>query len=156
MSNVPLEPQEEHPVMLANVVDLGSVRVRYGLTPYKAKVCEHKSVTYNQSERRIWCQDCERTIDSFDGFVMLLKHWQEMERAARHKLAQAEEARQATLVRRAAKELDRDWGHKRAPCCPHCRGGLLPEDFDRGAAAATSRELEVARRKRASQPTPTA
>lgn len=47
------------------------------------------------------------------------------------------------------KELDRAW-HKGAyaVACPHCRGGLLPEDFADSGLALISREMEEARRKR--------
>jgi hypothetical protein len=52
------------------------------------------------------------------------------------------------LIRRAAKEIDRTWGHKMSPCCPHCRGALLPEDFASGAASSFNSEMERARRHR--------
>jgi len=133
----------------ATVVDLSEVRVRWGRTKTGTKVCEHKKLIYSTTERRVWCEDCERTIDNFDAMMTMVKHFGAMETAARYKLKVAEEAKQATLVRRAAKSLDRTWGHKMAACCPHCRRGLLPEDFE-GGGAAIARDLEIARRKRES------
>lgn len=49
---------------------------------------------------------------------------------------------------RAVKALDKAWsGKTMAVPCPHCDGGLLPEDFVT-IRSATSRDLELARRRR--------
>lgn len=50
---------------------------------------------------------------------------------------------------RAVKALDKAWsGNVMAVDCPHCRWGLLPEDFVTGGIGQQSRELETARRAR--------
>jgi hypothetical protein len=80
--------------------------------------------------------------------MIVVRMFQKMLMELRAKRVKADEAMASTLIRRAAKSMDRTWGHKMAPLCPHCHGGLLPEDFENGGSAC-SRELEVARRKRA-------
>ncbi|NFV79979.1 hypothetical protein [Magnetospirillum aberrantis] len=134
----------------AEVINLADVRVQFGRPRYPGgRVCDHRSMFYNVEDRRVWCRDCEKTIDGFDAFLVLVKHFAAMERAARHKLDQAAAAEKAHLGRRAAKELDHAWsGRQMAVACPHCRGGLLPEDFTERGISATSREIELARRNR--------
>jgi hypothetical protein len=128
---------------------LAGVRVRWGRRPYKApKECEHKHLTYAQNESRVWCSDCERTIENFDAFMVLAKNFERMVRDVQNQNYKAAEGAKAVLIRRAAKEIDRTWGHKMAPRCPHCREGLLPHDFAEGCAMAVSQEVEIARRKK--------
>jgi hypothetical protein len=81
--------------------------------------------------------------------MTIASHFHEMERAAQAKLADADEAKKATIVKRATKNIDRVWNRQRpmAICCTHCGGGLLPEDFESGGSA-VSRDIELARRKR--------
>ena len=130
------------------VIDLDKVRVALGWprTPRHLR-CQHLSMVYSTEERRVWCKDCESTIDTFDAWLVLIQNFEGMMRDVRSRLAKAAEALAAVVIRRAAKELDRSWGQKMAPCCPHCRRGLLPEDFADGAAGAVSVELERGRRK---------
>jgi hypothetical protein len=132
------------------VVDLDKVRVALGWprTP-RHRRCKHQSMVYSTEQRRVWCKDCESTIETFDAWLVLIRNFEGMMRDVRGKLAKASAALSAVVIRRAAKEIDRTWGQKMAPCCPHCRRGLLPEDFANGASSATSAEFERARRKRA-------
>jgi hypothetical protein len=140
----PLEVLPDGGCYVSQVVDLANVRIRLGRTPFKAKACEHRSLIYSPSERRVWCEDCERTIDNFDAFLIFTRKFEQMLREARHKMMAADEAMKSSARRRATKELDRAWG-KMAVCCPHCHGGLLPEDFAAGTAMC-SRDIELARR----------
>ncbi len=143
----PLEVLPDGGRYVSQVVDLASVRIRVGRTPFKAKICEHRSLLYSPSERRVWCEDCERTIDNFDAFLIFTRKFEQMLREARHKrhkMQAADEAMKSSVRRRATKELDRAWG-KMAVSCPHCHGGLVPEDFAAGTSMC-SREIELARR----------
>lgn len=145
----PLEVLPDGGCYVGTVVDLDKVRIRLGRTPYKVKVCEHRSLIYSPNERRVWCEDCERTIDGFDAFLIFTRHFERMESAAHHKRDQVNEALKSAARLRATKELDRVWsGRRMAPCCPHCKHGLVPEDFANGAAYSVSLELELARRKK--------
>lgn len=146
----PLEVIEDGGRYVGQVVDLADVRIRQGRTPYKFKNCDHHSIIYCTSERRVWCEDCKRTIDNFDAFLIFTRKFEEMVRDARHKMDRADEAMKSSVRRRATKELDRAWSGRAemAVCCPHCRTGLLPEDFaDRGSSR-VSAEIERARRRK--------
>jgi hypothetical protein len=148
--DIPLIEQPGSTPFGSPVIDLAEVRIRFGKADLrKGRPCEHRALIYSRDERRVWCEDCERTIDSFDAFMTLTTHFHTMERAATGKQAKADEALARTIVRRAAKVLDKAWG-KMAPLCPHCRTGLLPEDFADGFGSAVGIEIERARRKRAS------
>ena len=147
--NNPLDEHEGSTPYSSPVIDFAEMRIAFGLPKFHSKVCKHRRLTYSPAERRVWCQECESTVDNFDAFATLASHFHEMERAAQAKLARAAETEKATLVKRAAKNLDQSWSRKNpmAVMCPHCRGGLLPEDFQSGGSA-VSRDIELARRKR--------
>lgn len=147
----PLEPLEAGGQWDNPVVDLAGYRVRAGRTPYKAEKdqCKHTKVIYSISERRVWCEACNSPVDSFDALMTVVRHFEEMEREARRRIYKADEGARAVIVRRAAKEIDRLWGRKMAPCCPHCRRGLMPHDFADGGGRATGFEYEAALRQKA-------
>jgi hypothetical protein len=149
----PLEERPDATPFSAPPISLSDVRIARGLPALGRKPCDHHQLIYNPETREIWCKSCSRMIDGFDAFHMLVKRFHDLVAAADSRMAAAREAGAAVLVRRAAKQLDRDWGGKMAPSCPHCRGGLLPEDFEHRRSA-TSREFELARRKRAAERTP--
>jgi hypothetical protein len=155
MSDTPLPDDELVPLetggsYFAQIVNLADVRIQAGHRRYKAApACKHMRLTFCTSERRVWCDDCSRTIDNFDAFKTITEHFRKMESEARVKLDKVNDALKHAARLRAVKELDRLWsGRAMAAACPHCKGGLLPEDFANGASAATSREIELARRAR--------
>lgn len=148
MSEPPLEPLEPTGRWDSPVIDFAGYKARIGRTPYREKLCKHKSVLYSPSERRIWCNDCNSGVEPFDAFITIAEHFVEIARESRADRRRASDALSAVITRRAAKELDSTWGRGMAPCCPHCRRGLLPHDFANGAAAAMSKEIEIARREK--------
>ncbi len=142
----PSESGNEHLLASASVISLADVRVSRGWSR-PSKVCEHKSLVYSSRDRRIECKECDQPIEAFDAFMTLVRHFDSMEDAARRREHQTKEAAGAVIVRKAAKALDKAWGRKMAPCCPHCRTGLLPEDFET-IGSMVGQELERARRRR--------
>lgn len=157
MSDEPIIPHETGGGYVATVIDLAGIRIQRGHSKIpRGGTCPHKAMTYDPRDRRVWCKDCERTIDNFDAFAILAANFEAMERQVKSKLSEANAAMQSAVRRRATKAIDHAWsGNVMAICCPHCRGGLLPEDFLSGGMR-TSRELEMARRKRAAAaPVPT-
>lgn len=156
MDDIPLEPLGDGPVWKATVIDLAGVRLRHGRTAYKdeSKLCAHRNLIFSTTERRVWCEDCNRTIDSFDAVVTFSRFFEKMIAEVMDWRQKAWGAMRGAARLRATKALDRIWsGNVMAVQCPHCKGGLLPEDFANGANSAWSRELEIAeRRKSAKQP----
>jgi len=129
------------------VIDLGDMRISYGRPRYPEKICKHRSLVYSTEERRVWCKDCQRTVDNFDAFMVLANGHHDMVNRLKRKVKEAEEIKQAYIHRKSAKELDLAWGKKSAVGCPHCGRGLLAEDFATGCRQ-SSREIELARRRR--------
>ena len=131
------------------VIDLAEMRIKRGRSNVSvATPCKHRALIYSQDERRVWCEDCERTIDSFDAFMTVVGQFHPMVNAAKHALRRAKEAEAMTITLRAAKVFDKAWrGNQMAVSCPHCRTGLLPEDFLSGGSQ-VSAEIERARRGR--------
>ena len=133
----------------SEVINLSGVRIEQGLARYSGPKCEHKALMFDTAERRVWCKDCQRTVENFDAFLVLVNQYQPMVQHARRLTQEAEEARNHSMVSRAAKVVDQEWrGRNMAPCCTQCGAGILPEDFANGAGSAVSREYEKARRAR--------
>lgn len=143
-----LEPMDVDDGYVATVVDLAGFRIQAGRPPAKSTPCQHKNMIYSMQERRVWCEDCNRTIDNFDALKQVIIELDNMMSEARSKLAQADAALRSSVRRRASKELDRAWSGSMVPCCPHCRRGLLPDDFVDGGTGSISKSLEIARRRR--------
>lgn len=131
----------------ASVISLADVRLSRGWAK-PSKVCGHKNLVYSDRDRRIECKDCDQPVEAFDAFMTLCRHFTDMERASRSREVKTREALASVIIRRAAKALDKAWGRKMAPCCPHCQGGLLPEDFETGGGQIGA-DLERTRRARA-------
>lgn len=140
----PIVPYEEG--WAGAVVDLAGYKISRGrsTTPERNK-CKHRNLVYSTDERRIWCDDCRKSVDAFDAFTQIARGLAEMQSAADSQLAEARDAMRSSAHRRAAKALDRAWHGGNAVVCPHCRHGLLPEDFERYISS-ISGDLERARR----------
>ncbi len=125
-----------------NVVDIGDLRVARGLARRPYSSCKHLHLTYDTSERRIWCRDCETEVEPFDAFTGLV----EWHSAIEERIKRFQEAEKHTLISRAAKRMDEAWrSHRMAPQCPHCRAAILPEDVAEGVSM-TNKDMEVRRR----------
>lgn len=137
-----------------NVVDFGDIRVARGLSRRSPLLaCAHRKMVYDERERRIWCDDCESTVEPFDAFRALVEQFDKASKRADKEIKEARAALEHSLIARAAKVVDKAWRSRRmAPCCPHCSRGLLPEDFANGLKRSVSLMLE--RQKRKSNQTP--
>lgn len=133
--------------MAAPVIDLAGVRVSRGHTP-GGHSCQHANLAYAPHERRVYCQDCKRTVEAFDAFMTLVRNFDAMVRRAQAVQREADEARSAHLHLIAAREAESIWRGRRAVTCPHCRGGILPEDVTGGRSGWTRREDELKRREK--------
>ncbi|MFE3837315.1 hypothetical protein [Pseudogemmobacter sonorensis] len=140
-------PIEELPYRSGvTVIDIGDVRVSRGMSRRPYSGCKHLRLIYDSRERRIWCKDCERDIEGFDAFQILAERSHEFKAALDYREKQIAEAEAFTLRSRAAKNLDHIWRSRtQAPCCPHCRKGLLPEDM----LSMSSVGVEYERKRRA-------
>lgn len=130
------------------VVDIGDLRVARGMSRRVASACRHLRLAFDTSERRVYCQDCEQDVEPFDAFLQLVERHHHLE-------AKAEKLRQDaahTVISRAAKRIDEAWRSKKtAPCCPHCKSVILPEDVVNGLSK-SNKEWELRRRAAKSHP----
>ena len=60
--------------MVAVLVVIGDVRIARGLTRRECSKCPHKHMVYDQNERRIWCEDCERAVEVFDALMQIVEN----------------------------------------------------------------------------------
>lgn len=143
MSDVPITPDSGFPV-----VDIGDLRVARGMTRRPNSICRHKNMVVDHQERRIWCKDCERTVDAFDAFKSITEEFKRAVEAHNTKVKAFDEAISGLLFSRSAKALDNEWRkQKTVPCCPHCNEALLPEDFAWNRIQTASKELATLKRK---------
>lgn len=78
--------------------------------------------------------------------MLLAEQCHEFYEQNRCRAAELAEAEQFQARSRAVKSLDHIWRSRTmAPCCPHCRQGLLPEDMLQGLSS-VGVEYERARR----------
>lgn len=131
------------------VVDIGDLRVARGKSRRVPTACKHIALVYDSSERRIWCKDCETDVNPFDAFTGLVEQYNGAVQRLTRDREELDNAMKFAAHRRATKVLDEAWRSvKMVPCCPHCRQGLLPEDFADGIGTRVSKEFERARRTR--------
>ena len=135
-------PIEELEYVVRQVIDFGDIRVARGMSRRPVANCQHAQLRYDLQERRVWCQDCETTVESFDAFMVLVRNFQAVVSAADKMLREAKEAKAAVIHRIAAREVESIWRHKMAVTCPHCSRGILPSD----GLGGQSTKFETARR----------
>lgn len=115
------------------VVDIGDIRVARGLSRRHYSSCPHRRLMYDQKERRVWCRECERDVESFDAFTIIVEQYSDAHRQLVRKQAEISEAEQFKMRTIAAKKLDEAWrSRKMVPACPHCSNGLFPDSFKNG------------------------
>ena len=141
--------QETAFVAGVKVVQIEDLRIARGLSRRPYSSCPHVNLIYDNSERRIWCSDCETNIEPFDAFRMLAErahsHNAKLEKRAKE-IAEAEKFQIRSL---AARAIDQVWRKRsKVPACPHCGHGLLPEHFKNGVKVVLGREYAVAKLKK--------
>lgn len=150
MTDAPIDEQAY--VSGVTVVDIGDVRVARGLARRHHGSCPHGRMVFDRAERRIWCKDCEHTVEAFDAFEAIVRHFSTAESRIADRERELKEAETFRVRAVATKKLDAVWRRRKVvPRCPHCRQALLPEDFT-GELHVVSRELALALRRR-SEPT---
>lgn len=146
----PIEPAEY--LRGLTVIDFGDLRVARGLSRRPFSACRHFKLNYDQQERRIWCRDCETNVEPFDAFTILCENYSAAARELRKREDALKVAENEGLISLAARVLDKIWrGRNKAPMCPSCSRGLLPEDFKNGCAW-ISADLERKRRESMNDP----
>lgn len=143
------EPIEEMAFLSGvTVVDIGDIRVSRGLTRRPHSSCNHRRMSYDPKERRIWCRDCEKDVDQFDAFVNLTEQYHRSYSNLKDEQQKLAEAQAFQIRSVAAKNIDKAWRSKSmVPACPSCGNGLFPEDF-RSEPSLLGKEYAAARRKR--------
>ena len=145
MSDAPIKPVEYGYGL--NVIDIGDLRIARGETRRPRSACTHRNMVHDSRERRIWCADCESEVEPFDAFKYLCEAWNGAVENLNRRKKELSEAELFAVRSRAAKLMDQHWRSKtRAPCCPHCKVGILPEDVTNGLST-QSKEWILASRK---------
>jgi len=147
MADEPID--EQNYLHGVNVIDFGDVRVMRGRTRREYSTCEHRALSYDPVERRVWCRDCEKEIDNFDAVLSLINNYHKAYKYLEKQTDEVLEAQQYNIKRIATKRLDKSWQSRTTvPCCPHCKTGLLPGDFTDVKIKTVSKELEKAKRNK--------
>jgi len=147
MTDTPIEPLNY--LSGVKIVDIGDIRVARGMTRRSVSSCHHRRLHYDQQERRVWCADCEQTIEAFDAFKLLVEQVGNAARKIEARAAELTEAETFQARTLAARQLDLAWRKRsRVPACPICGQGLFPEDFKDGIKASLGREYAEAQRNK--------
>lgn len=147
MDDTPIESVDY--VYGVNVVQIGEARIARGKAKRERSACKHLDLTYDSQERRIWCDDCESTVDPFDVVVGLAEFVDGAIKKLQSREAALKEAESFALRSRAAKTIDKAWrSHSMAPCCPHCDEALLPEDIADRRLSSKNKQMERLRRQK--------
>jgi hypothetical protein len=134
MSEPPIDPKQY--LRGASVVDIGDLRIARGMSRRTKTACRHRNMVYDLEERRVWCEDCESTVDAFDAFVGLVEYWDSANKKLDEDRRLVASANSFVLRSRAAKAFDEVWRRSSmVPLCPHCHKGILPEDVARGVGS---------------------
>ena len=135
-----------------NIIQLGEYIFKEGRRRNRFKNgedCPHKTITYCSESKRVWCVDCESTLDTFDCFERLLNQWDQNIHIINKRFEKVKAAEEHTLRSRAAKALDDIYRRRKmVPACPHCKRGLLADDWLTGHQYTVSKELEIRRREK--------
>ena len=135
------------------VIDFGEIRVARGLSKRPYSGCHHRALGYDSQKRRVWCRDCERTIEPFDAFELLVNQYSRAWRELNRRRERTNEAETKGLRSLAARALDAVWrSRKMVPACPMCGHGLFPEDFKNGVKVKLGRDYAEAKRKAKDRP----
>lgn len=115
------------------VVNIGDIRVARGMTRRAYSSCPHRGLVFDNSERRIWCKDCERDVEPFDAFKSLIEGYSAARDDLERRVTAMAEAEVFKIRTLAGKRMEEAWRSKNmVPACPHCHNGLFPEDFKFG------------------------
>ena len=126
MSDAPIEP--ENFIAGVKVVDIGDLRVARGRSRRERSACPHRQLIYDNQERRIWCEDCQTTVEPFDAFIGLVERFYVAEENIKRRQKAVAEAEAFSLRSRASKAMDEMFGKRSSvPCCPKCNYPLMPE-----------------------------
>ena len=129
------------------VVDIGDYRVSRGFSRREYSTCRHSRIVYDQKERRIWCKDCEKNVDAFDAFENIVQHFDRQSKLIKSEKEEINKVKSHSLISIASRVLDQAWRKKKmSPCRPHCKKGLLPDDFKNGVKYSVGTQFEIARR----------
>lgn len=153
VSDAPIDPQDY--LYGVKVVQIEDLRVARGMTRRPISSCRHKTLVYDEKERRVWCSGCESEVEPFDAFVGIVGVFSAGMSQIKRRGSELAEAEKFQIRSRAAKVMDDAWrSTKTAPLCPHCNTAILPEDVV-GGVAKTSKAIVTAARKRLAQKKPT-
>ncbi len=137
--------------MIDNVLDLGNFKLTRKNTHYDPKGCKHENLTADEKVQAVTCSDCGLQVSSFYALMKYSENVKKHMEVLKREREQIIELKKQNVVHKAALILQKAWRkRKMVPACPHCHRGILPED-ELGRST-TSREYEMARRKKDSNP----
>lgn len=137
--DTPIVPQDY--IHGVRVVDIGDARVARGLARRPVAKCKHRKLVYSTEERRVYCEDCNTTVDTFDAFLVLVESFDKQAKRAAAREEKIAAAERHNLISLAAKAVDKAWRSSLMPLCPCCSKPLLPEDFKDGVKSSCGKSF---------------
>lgn len=114
--------------------------------------CLHPRTTIDELRGTVECRDCHAPVSAFWVLGQVAREENRCLENIRRLRAEAQELEGWVPFLRAMRKLEKRWrGRATLPACPHCHGGLWPDELERSSV---SLSLEIARRKKANIPLP--
>ena len=134
--------------MSDNIVDLGAFRVSQVREHSTAdrQACKHKHLQLDDHGDVVRCVDCNTQVSAYWALRHLLGEIERSLASLRAREDALAKAKGESLHLLAARKLDKAWREGgQVPACPHCGGGIFPEDVRRMAHI----DADIERRRRA-------
>lgn len=115
---------------MSNIIQIGDFSIELARRSYeeKQKFCDHMSVSLEEGDI-VLCKKCNMQVSAFWCLRQYAIHWQVKDNAIKMMDNDLKRRLESNLHLIAAKKIERVWrGKKMAPCCPHCKRGILASD----------------------------
>jgi hypothetical protein len=116
--------------MTDKVITIGELRIRRKERAYHddKTVCHHRNLVSDDEGEILTCEDCQKQVSAYWVAHQVIRNAEDEHRKISDQQERLTHERSLVIHLIAAKKVEEAWRRKMAPCCPHCRVPILPED----------------------------
>lgn len=133
--------------MSENIIDFDTLKIfrkRHNTTFGANKECDHSQLEMEDHGEIVRCVKCKAQVSAYWALQFVASLLAQRERKLDSRSREIEAAKNHNFHLIAAKEVESAWRSKMAIRCPHCGGGIIPED--RPGSSMMSKDIEIRRR----------
>jgi len=116
---------------MGDIIEFADMQLRYKRKQWSSDECKHKHIAYSPTDEEIICEDCNKVIQPFKAFMLLVDRYRDAYDSLQRRLDEIKEleARADKGLLIATKRINEAWrSRSMVPACPHCGEAILPED----------------------------